>query len=211
MLQEIAIQQQFQSMQGRGNERRPEEDEMFRDCLTGLYNRRYAEAYLADLMLREQDHERGFVMMVADLDHFKAVNDTYGHRAGDIVLCEVADRIRDNLRACDLISRYGGEEFLIVLPDTGVVEAERTAERLRRSIVARPILIDEGREIHVTASIGVFFGQDFEPVPMAARTGTFDVEPRSAIAPIRQIFDAADAALYRAKSNGRNRGEFSAV
>ena len=179
------------------------------DPLTGLYNRRYAEAYLADLMMREQDHERGFVMMVIDLDHFKTVNDRFGHSAGDKVLREVTDRIRDNLRACDLISRYGGEEFLAVLPDTGVIEAERTAERLRRSIAATPIRVGPGEQIAITASIGVAFGQDIEKPAISARTGTFDVGEATCMAPLRQVFDAADAALYRAKRKGRNRVEFS--
>ncbi|NNE82084.1 MAG: diguanylate cyclase [Silicimonas sp.] len=181
------------------------------DPLTGLYNRRYAEAYLADLMMREQEHERGFVMMVVDLDHFKVVNDRYGHSAGDRVLCEVANRIRDNLRACDLISRHGGEEFLAVLPDTGVIEAERTAERLRQSIAGMPIPLENGVQVSITASIGVAFGQDIETEAVSARTGTFDIEEASNLPPLRQVFDAADAALYRAKVKGRNRVEFSAA
>jgi two-component system cell cycle response regulator len=179
------------------------------DPLTGLYNRRYAEAYLADLLMREAEQGRGYVLMLIDLDHFKAINDQHGHGAGDQVLRHVADRLRDNLRAGDLVARYGGEEFLIVLPDASTGEGEFTAERLRRAIGSAPVTLDSGETIAVTASIGVGYGAEEpfeEPILM---TGTFDVPQPNCALSLDRLVGAADAALYRAKSAGRNRVEFS--
>ena len=179
------------------------------DPLTGLYNRRYAESYLADLIMREKDTAQGFILMIVDLDMFKTVNDTHGHSAGDQVLCEVSDRLRDNLRACDLISRHGGEEFLVVLPETDVAEAERTAERLRSAISSEPVILHDGSSISVTASIGVALGRACETPEVVVRTGTFDLVESRPSAALSRVFEAADAALYRAKELGRNRVEFS--
>lgn len=181
------------------------------DLLTGLYNRRYAEAYLGDLMLRASEEQGAFALMIIDLDYFKSVNDRFGHSVGDNVLCEVAHRLRDNLRACDLVARYGGEEFLVILPDADRDQAAITAERLRAAISSAKIRSEKGDLVDVTASIGVATGS----VPMqmhvaAVRTGTFDLaEPRTPPA-LSRIFEAADAALYKAKEFGRNRVIFSA-
>lgn len=181
------------------------------DPLTGLYNRRYAEAYLGDLMMRESENPNGFALMIIDLDHFKSVNDTFGHALGDRVLCEIAHRLRDNLRACDLISRHGGEEFLVILPDTDQPQAALTSERLRAAISQTPIRDGSGASLTVTASIGV--ATDTVSMGLGGRrkkTGTFDVEEAHAPLLLSHIFDAADAALYRAKASGRDRVEFSA-
>ena len=180
------------------------------DPLTGLYNRRYAEAYLADLLMREEEHARGYVLMLVDLDHFKAINDTHGHSAGDEVLRQVADRLRDNLRAGDLVARYGGEEFLVVLPDANSQEGEFTAERLRKAVCRQPVLLEDGTAIPVTASIGVGFGAIEALAQPVLKTGTFDVVEPAAPLSLSRLVNAADAALYRAKSAGRNRVEFSA-
>ena len=178
------------------------------DPLTGLYNRRYAEAYLGDLLMRAGEDQTGFALMIVDLDHFKSVNDRYGHSTGDRVLCEVAHRLRDNLRACDLVSRHGGEEFLVILPDTDQERAAITAERLRAAIANDPIRGERNEIVRVTASIGVATGS--VTMQMASvRTGTFDLaEPRTPLA-LSRVFEAADSALYRAKGDGRNRVEFS--
>lgn len=179
------------------------------DPLTGLYNRRYAETYLSDLMMRHDDASEGFALMIIDLDHFKSVNDKYGHAAGDKVLCEVAKRLRLNLRSCDLVSRHGGEEFLVILPGADDVQATKTAERLRTAIADAPVAIASGESVPVTASIGLATRTVQMKLAML-RTGTTDVaEPRMMLA-ISRMFDAADAALYRAKAKGRNQVMLSA-
>ncbi|AZQ69158.1 diguanylate cyclase [Silicimonas algicola] len=181
------------------------------DPLTGLYNRRYAESYLADMVLRAHDDERGFALMLIDIDHFKEINDRFGHTSGDRVLVETAARLRDNLRACDLVCRYGGEEFLVILPETEGREVERTAERLRDAISSRPVSLEADRSVPVTASIGVAVHCIDTLVHHAALTGTFDRIGGSGMTPISQAFEIADKVLYRAKSAGRNRVEFSAA
>ena len=179
------------------------------DPLTGLYNRRYAEAYLADLLMRAEELGRGYVLMLVDLDHFKAINDTFGHGAGDHVLKSVADRLRDNLRVGDLVARYGGEEFLIVLPDASTSEGEFTAERLRKAISGLPVVLDDGVSVKVTASIGVGFSPEHSLQKIIPKTGTYDMGEPACPMSLSRLVDAADAALYRAKSGGRNRVEFS--
>ncbi len=170
------------------------------DQLTGLYNRRYALPHLAKMAERAQAKGRDFTVMVLDIDHFKSINDQHGHAVGDKVLAEVARRLRDNLRAVDLIARIGGEEFLVAMPDTTAAQGQIAAERLRRMIEGTPFGAQTedpaaGRQvaaaaprIRVTLSIGVAVGgatnQPCEAVDM--------------------LFNRADAALYSAKSAGRN-------
>ena len=169
------------------------------DSLTGLYNRRYALPHLAKMA--EHAHRNGsdFAVMVLDIDHFKSINDAHGHAVGDRVLTEVAQRLRDNLRAVDLIARIGGEEFLVAMPDTSAEQARGAAERLRRRIEdeafdASPVATHCGianraaGRIGVTLSIGVAMGGPLDP----------------ANEDIGALFNRADAALYAAKSAGRN-------
>ena len=104
------------------------------DPLTGLYNRRYAMSHLGRIAEQAARSGRSFTVMVADIDRFKAINDTWGHAAGDSVLVQVARILPDNLRAVDLVARIGGEEFLVVMPDTEEAEARLAAERLRRVV-----------------------------------------------------------------------------
>ncbi|PZX16338.1 two-component system cell cycle response regulator [Palleronia aestuarii] len=153
------------------------------DPLTGLYNRRYAMHHLAVLAARPHAAGRGYGTLLVDVDHFKAVNDTFGHPAGDAVLRQVADRLRENIRDVDLVARIGGEEFLIAMPDTAPDEAMIAAERLRTAISATPITTTSGTDIAVTVSIGAVCAIS---------------DPDSALA-------SADAALYRAKAEGRDR------
>ena len=149
------------------------------DGLTGLYNRRYLTERMA-----EQDAEGGAVsLLVVDLDHFKRVNDTFGHVAGDTVLREAAARIASVCRATDVVARYGGEEFVVLLPDTGEEEARRLAERIRTTLRQAPVA-DSAGSIPITASVGV-----------ATRAG----------AGIHRLMESADRALYRAKEEGRDR------
>jgi two-component system cell cycle response regulator len=156
------------------------------DVLTGIWNR---EAVL-DLLHRELDRsERSKTstsVLMLDLDHFKKINDTLGHLTGDVVLREVANRIIRSVRSYDLVGRYGGEEFLIVLPGCGKVEVEESADRIRLAVASAPILAASS-EVTVTASVG----------------GTVAI-PAGAISD-KDLLLAADKALYEAKNGGRNR------
>lgn len=164
------------------------------DPLTGLFNRRYALPHLGRMAARAQSLDRGFAVMIADLDRFKSVNDTYGHSGGDDVLVEVARRLLDNLRSVDLVARLGGEEFLIAMPETSLEKARIAAERLCRIMREKPVLLKDGRtEVPVTMSIGIAMG----PVP-AGQTSAICPSP------VEALLHAADQALYRSKSEGRD-------
>ena len=126
------------------------------DGLTGLFNRRYMEMHLATLVEQAASRGKPIAVLIVDIDHFKAVNDSYGHDAGDEVLREFALRIRKAIRNIDLACRYGGEEFVIVMPETDVAVATMVAERLRRRIATEPFAIEQGaRQLTVTISIGL--------------------------------------------------------
>jgi two-component system cell cycle response regulator len=153
------------------------------DVLTGIWNRRA----LLDLLHREieraaRSHSSTGVLML-DLDHFKKINDTYGHLAGDAVLTETAQRITQVVRSYDFVGRYGGEEFLVVLPGCDREQAQQSAERIRRAVSGAPVLVASS-EISVTISIEA--------------TATQSASETEALA-------VADAALYQAKDAGRNR------
>jgi two-component system cell cycle response regulator len=157
------------------------------DALTGLFNRRYMEMHLATLVEQAASRGKPIAVLIVDIDYFKAVNDSYGHDAGDDVLREFALRIRKAIRNIDLACRYGGEEFVIVMPETDVAVATIVAERLRRRIASEPFTIEQGaRNLNVTISIGI-----------AALAGVADTAAA--------ILKRADTALYRAKRDGRNR------
>ncbi|MCB2115098.1 MAG: diguanylate cyclase [Rhodobacteraceae bacterium] len=155
------------------------------DPLTGLHNRRYALPHLARIAERARAAGRQFAVMVLDLDRFKAINDTLGHAAGDAVLVAVAERLKSNLRAVDLIARIGGEEFLVALPDITLEGAHATAERLRRTVGYRPVALPSGETTPITLSIGLTMGG-------ADASG------------IEEMIDRADRALLGAKADGRN-------
>jgi two-component system cell cycle response regulator len=157
------------------------------DALTGLFNRRYMESHLAGLLEHATARGKPLAVLVIDIDYFKSINDSHGHDAGDDVLREFALRIKRSIRGIDLACRYGGEEFVVVMPETDTAVAAMVAERLRRRIAAEPFAIQEGsNSIPVTISIG-----------LAALRGADD----SAAALLKR----ADQALYRAKRDGRNR------
>ena len=162
------------------------------DALTGVWNRRAILEMLGNELVRSIREGLPVAVAIADLDHFKRINDTYGHVAGDGALCEVVSRVRALLRPYDAIGRYGGEEFLIVLPGCTSPDAFRLADRLRIGIGQEPVKIPEG-SIEVTSSLGV------------AASDT--ITTPDAMALIR----AADTALYRAKTTGRNRVELAMV
>ena len=166
------------------------------DPLTGLYNRRYAMPHLTRTTERSREKGRGFAVMVADLDHFKAINDAYGHLIGDAVLRDVGRRLRDQLRAVDMLARLGGEEFLIVMPDTNRRAAIATAERLCRLVSDHPFVFEgTDQEIHLTISIGIAMsgGAMLAGVPLPAA----EIEATD-------LLNDADRALYEAKAQGRN-------
>ena len=157
------------------------------DALTGLFNRRYMETHLASLVEQAAARGKPITVLVVDIDFFKAINDGHGHDAGDDVLREFALRIRKSIRNIDLACRYGGEEFVIVMPETDMSVATMVAERLRRRIASEPFSIQQGaRNLDVTISIGI------------AALG--DATDNAAA-----ILKRADTALYRAKRDGRNR------
>lgn len=163
------------------------------DPLTGLFNRRHALPHLAQVARDAVASGTSFAVMLVDLDHFKRINDRYGHPTGDAVLAEAARRLQATLREQDMIARVGGEEFLIVMPDTGVPEAARAADRLCRAIDGAPFR-DVGTEaaVHMTTSIGVVTGPSALPATLAP--------DQTASALILE----ADRALYDAKGAGRN-------
>lgn len=165
------------------------------DPLTGLSNRRHAQRRLERMVDAARLSGQDFAMMMLDIDHFKTINDAHGHDTGDRVLAEVAQRLRDNLRAVDLVARIGGEEFLVAMPDTPVDNAQGAAERLRRVIEDAPFGVapgTKGEPLRVTMSIGVAIGPTQTPPGL------------SVDATIKALFKRADSALYAAKKAGRN-------
>jgi diguanylate cyclase (GGDEF)-like protein len=160
------------------------------DDLTGLMNRAAIKSFLAREMDRATCEDRALSVILLDLDHFKLVNDTHGHAAGDIVLQAAAQRIKSSLRGYDEVGRYGGEEFLIVAPSCSIENVMTLVERIRNNIGNTPVDID-GKMLPISCSLG------------AASIATGQRED------IDALIERADAALYRAKANGRNQGELA--
>jgi two-component system cell cycle response regulator len=157
------------------------------DALTGLHNRRYMESHLATLAEQAAVRGRPLSILILDIDFFKSINDTHGHSAGDEVLKEFSRRLKKAVRGIDLACRYGGEEFVVVMPDTDIAMATVVAERLRRRIAAEPFPINQNtRTVQATISVGIAAMRSAEDLPST-------------------IIKRADQALYRAKSEGRNR------
>ncbi|ONG58757.1 PleD family two-component system response regulator [Pseudoroseomonas deserti] len=154
------------------------------DSLTGLRNRRYVTRHLEGLL-----RAGAVAVLLLDVDRFKAVNDTYGHAVGDQVLREVAGRMKEHLRAVDVVARFGGEEFIVAMAETQQEEALQVANRLRQAMAEQPVVIGQAQSLSITASIGV------------ALTGQGQN--------LATLVAAADSALYRAKANGRNRVELA--
>ena len=125
------------------------------DSLTGLHNRRYMETHLKALAEQARAAGRPLSVLLADIDNFKSINDTYGHDAGDNVLRELASRFRRNIRNIDLACRIGGEEFVVVMPDTGLERACQVGERLRACIAGEPFQANGDTRLKVTASVGI--------------------------------------------------------
>lgn len=163
-----------------------------RDPLTGIANRRATLERLEEAWSRSQRYHEPLAIAIADVDRFKEVNDKHGHPTGDLVLERIAHLLRSSLRSEDHLGRWGGEEFLIVLPLQGLVSAKAALERCRVRIAGEPQRSEDGRVLRVTASFGLA------------------VFPAPGIASPQDLIAAADAALYRAKRGGRNRVEVAA-
>jgi diguanylate cyclase (GGDEF)-like protein len=164
-----------------------------RDALTGLYNRWYVMEKIESEMNRSLRHGSPVAVLMIDIDHFKRVNDTWGHAAGDLVLKSVGQVLRDSCRIYDVPGRYGGEEFCVVLPETALGSSPAVAERIRTRVAAAMVTAG-GSAINVTASIGI---------------AGIDDETADAILTATALIDRADRALYVAKHRGRNRVELS--
>ncbi len=157
------------------------------DGLTELYNRRYLATHLDAQVNQARRKSKPLAALMIDIDHFKTVNDTYGHACGDEVLRETARRISANVRSFDTVARYGGEEFVVVMPDTDPESAAAVAERLRQTISATPVkVVEPAAIVPVTASIGIGTAEPGANVAAAA------------------LLERADEALYAAKNGGRN-------
>lgn len=156
------------------------------DALTGLYNRRYLETHLNHMIEHYVNRGKVLSVLAVDVDFFKAINDTHGHDAGDKVLQELAARLREHTRSIDLCCRIGGEEFIVVLPNTDTSTAEKIGERLRRSVASKSFGIGAASPVPVTISAGI--------ASLAEMDDTLE-----------KLLKRADSALYRAKREGRNR------
>lgn len=161
-----------------------EEVENGRDPLTKVFNRRFMDVVIQNEITFALTHDKPFSLVILDIDHFKKINDRFGHLVGDEVLCFVAEIIAANVRANDFIFRYGGEEFLIVLTETTVADAQTCAERIRRALADQSLTLSSNDQVNVTLSGGIT---------------SFDGETN-----IRLLIHQADEALYKAKNNGRN-------
>ena len=162
------------------------------DPLTGVSNRRYVELRLKEEIGRSRRHAHPLCCMYIDIDRFKQINDRFGHQTGDLVLCDVAARIKAELRLSDTIGRFGGEEFVALLVDTDISAALNVAERVRRSVAGKPLILAGAEKLHVTVSIGI------SALPTENNSDSIE-------ASVHKLVALADQALYRAKENGRNR------
>jgi diguanylate cyclase (GGDEF)-like protein len=155
------------------------------DSLTGLFTRRHFWTLAQQEFERADRYERPLSVAMLDIDHFKQINDGYGHVAGDRALRAVAEQCRGSLRKVDILARYGGDEFVILLPETNSAKAQQMAERLRQRVAEMPVDTDSGR-LSITVSLGI-----------ASLKGKETLTPE-------ELVDCADEALYAAKQGGRN-------
>jgi diguanylate cyclase (GGDEF)-like protein len=166
------------------------EQESITDSLMGIYNRRYLERRLTSEVARASRYGMPLSVLLLDIDHFKRINDSYGHQVGDVVLAELAQLIVNTVRTTDIVTRYGGEEIMVIAPSTPLKTATNLAERLRKIIEHRPLdvpakLHRKLKALHITVSVGVAcFGQSAND--------------------FQSLIQSADEALYRAKKKGRN-------
>jgi diguanylate cyclase (GGDEF)-like protein len=164
----------------------------FTDVVTGWHNRRYLQARIQEELARARRDRSNLVCLMLDIDHFKQVNDTWGHAAGDAVLRELTQRIESQVRASDVAARYGGEEFVILLPNTAEEAGMQLAERVRNAVAAAPFELPQGESVGVTVSIGIS-----SLVP--------DADDKDFKTLGDALIARADVALYSAKAAGRDR------
>jgi diguanylate cyclase (GGDEF)-like protein len=158
------------------------------DGLTGLYNRRSMEAMLRREVMLAQRHGQSLALVMIDIDHFKPINDRHGHASGDFILRTLADCLRATLRRTDLAFRYGGDEFVVALPQTSIMQAQQVVQKLRQSFASADFSAGIAHlEVRPTLSVGV-----------AA------IDEDSGLRSLPQLLEAADAAMYQAKSESRN-------
>ncbi|MCC0023607.1 MAG: PleD family two-component system response regulator [Hyphomicrobiaceae bacterium] len=162
------------------------------DELTGLYNRRYFDRHMGIMLEKAREQDRSLAVMMLDIDHFKRVNDQHGHDVGDTILKDFATRVQRNIRGVDLACRYGGEEFVVLMPDISQAQAEAIGERIRSAVGEQVFDIGGGQSIAVTVSVGLAISNVERDTPDT-------------------LLKRADVALYRAKENGRNRVVFDAA
>lgn len=165
-------------------------EKALRDWLTGCYNRRGFIAVAEPLFLNSRRRDSHFSLILLDMDNFKGINDTYGHAAGDQALKTVAAALTGGVRKSDLVARWGGEEFLVLLPDANATDAQRIAEKLRRTLEQLELVLDSGKRVQLSASFGV-------------------AERCASDQKLDPIVTRADFALYSSKSAGKNRVSLS--
>jgi diguanylate cyclase (GGDEF)-like protein/PAS domain S-box-containing protein len=161
------------------------QEQAIRDPLTGVYNRRYFAEALENETARAVREQSPFSIIILDIDHFKKINDTYGHKCGDLILRSLTDFLQENTRRSDIVCRFGGEEFVILMPDAAVDSARERAELFREEFEAM-VHVYEGRQVQSTFSAGI------ASFPLHADLG-------------ETLLNMADLALYQSKANGRNR------
>lgn len=171
----------------------------YQDGLTSAYNRRYFDRQLKSEIARSIRNKTDLAILFIDADYFKQVNDTYGHQAGDAVLVKLVDLMHNQVRSSDIVSRYGGEEFAIILPDTGLQIAKGVAERIRQKVADQKLVFND-IELNITVSIGL--------ASLSQVKYQTDPASKSFLAPNnldQLLLKNADEALYQAKRSGRNR------
>ena len=184
---DVVLYAAFQDITARKNQEVLLKNQATRDPLTSLYNRRYFEEEVNKRIADARQNNGIYCVLMTDVDLFKRVNDTYGHKTGDKVLIELASACERALRDCDIVARYGGEEFVIFLADVDIEAARVVAERLRETIAGLHVPSDDGRIVTFTISIGISSSKVSDNIDTLIKT--------------------ADEALYKAKQNGRNRVE----
>jgi diguanylate cyclase (GGDEF)-like protein len=161
------------------------EQELLLDPLTGIYNRRAYDKHIKEELQRYHRYDHQFSLLLFDVDHFKHINDTYGHAIGDLCLKEIINRIRTILRESDFLARVGGEEFVVILPATGEAQAVDVAEKVRKAVEKTEFIHDQDT-LPITISVGVTAVQSTDHAP-------------------NTLFSRVDKAMYEAKNSGRNR------